>query len=82
MTTTFAGAHAGDAAEQDAAAAVGAHQVVRADLRGEPAGDLAHRGEQRQRAVGELHGLVRDAGGPGVEQRVGARPRRRRGAGR
>ena len=52
MTTTLAGAHAGHAAGQHAAAAVGAHQVVRADLRGQPARDLGHRGEQRQRAVG------------------------------
>ena len=47
-------------------------QVVRADLRGEPAGDLGHRGEQRQRPVGQLHGLVRDAGDLAVDQRVGA----------
>ena len=43
---------AGHAAHQHAATAVVAHQVVRADLRGEPAGDLAHRGEQGQRPVG------------------------------
>ena len=64
--------HAGDAAHQHAAAAALAHQVVRADLRREPAGDLGHRREQRQRAVGQLHGLVGDAGRAGGEQRVGA----------
>src|SRR3954452_20299666 len=34
--------YAGDATHQDAAAAVGAHQVVRADLGGEAARDLTH----------------------------------------
>ena len=57
--------HAGDAAEQHAATAVRAHQAVRADLRRQPAGDLAHRREQRQRAVGQLHRLVGDRGGAG-----------------
>jgi len=52
--------------------AAGTHQMVRADLRSEPPGDLGHRGEQRQRAVGQLDRLVRDPGDPAVEQRVGA----------
>ena len=38
------GVDAGHAAEQHAAAAGGAHQVVGADLRGQPAGDLATSG--------------------------------------
>ena len=38
---------------------------------GEPAGDLAHRREQRQRAGGGLDGLVRDAGGTAVDEGVG-----------
>ncbi|GAA3497033.1 hypothetical protein GCM10019016_041340 [Streptomyces prasinosporus] len=67
-----AGQHAGDAAGQHAAAAVGAHQVVGADLGGEPARDLGHRGEQRQRAVGQLDGLVGDGGGAGLQQGVRA----------
>ena len=43
-----------------------------ADLRREPAGDLGHRGQQRQRAVGQLDGLVGDRGDAGVDQRIGA----------
>ena len=52
---------AADAAEQHAAAALGLHQRVRADLRRQAAGDLGHRVEQRQRAGRQLHGLVGDA---------------------
>ena len=63
---------AGDAAHQGAAAAALGHQVVRADLRREPPRDLAHRGEQRQRAAGQLHRLVRDGGDLPVEQGLGA----------
>ena len=69
-------ADAGHAAHQHAAAARGLHQVIRADLRGEPAGDLAHRRQQRQRAVGGLHGFVRDRGDARAHQRVGAGLRR------
>ena len=46
--------HAGRAAEQHAAAALGRLEEVGADLHGHPPGDLAHRREQRQRAVGAL----------------------------
>ena len=53
---------AADAAHEDAAAALGLHHRVRADLRGEAAGDLGHRVEQRQQARGQLHGLVGDGG--------------------
>jgi len=56
------GVHPGDAAHQDAAAARGLHQGGRAHLGREPAGHLGHRGQQGQRAVGRLHGLVGDAG--------------------
>ena len=66
------GAHTGDAAHEDAAAAALAHQVVRAGLRGDSSGDLAHRGEQREGAVGGGDGLVGDGGGPRRQQRVGA----------
>ena len=59
-TTTRAGPDAGDAAEQHAAPAVLALEEVRADLGRHAPRDLAHRREQRQRAVGRLHGLVRD----------------------
>ena len=65
--------YAGDAAHQDAAPAVGAHQVVGADLRGEAARDLTHRGQQWQRAVGGLHGFVGDRRGAGRHQRIRAR---------
>ena len=64
-------AHAGRAAHQHAPAAVVALEEVGAHLRGEPAGDLAHRRQQRQRAVGELHGLVGERGRAGGEQRLG-----------
>ena len=64
----------GHAAHQGAAATALPHQVVGADLRRQPTGDLAHRGEQRQRAVGQLHGLVRDPGHLAVDQRPGAVP--------
>ena len=65
--------HARHATGQHAAATGGLHQRVRADLRREPARDLGHRREQRQRAVRGLHGLVRDRGGARVEQRLGQR---------
>ena len=65
------GTDAGCAAHEHAAAAVVALEVVGADLRREPAGDLAHRGEQREGAGVELHRLVRDAGGAGRDERLG-----------
>ena len=48
ITTTLGRRHAGDAAQQDAGAALLALQAVRADLHGHAAGDLAHRRQQRQ----------------------------------
>jgi hypothetical protein len=45
--------------------------VVGADLGGEPTGHLAHRGQQRQGAVGQLHRLVGQAGGAGGQERGG-----------
>ena len=59
-----AGAHAGRAAEQDAATAARLLEVVRARLGRHASGDLAHGCEQRQRSVGGLHGLVRDGRAP------------------
>ncbi|SKY17585.1 Uncharacterised protein [Mycobacteroides abscessus subsp. abscessus] len=64
---------AGDAAHQHAAAAFGTHEVVGAHLGSESAGDLAHRGEQGQRAVGGADGLVGDRRRLGSQQRIGAR---------
>ena len=74
ITTTLAHRRRGHAAHQRAAATALAHQVVGPDLGREPTGDLAHRGQQRQRAVGRLDGLVRDPGDLLVEQRVRAVP--------
>ena len=48
MTITFAGRHAGHAAEQDPAAAERLLEHERARLRGDLARDLAHRRQQRQ----------------------------------
>ena len=53
--------HAGNAAHEHAASAERLLQVGRADLRGHAAGDLGHRREQRERAVGQLDRLVGDA---------------------
>ena len=64
---------AADAAHQHAAAALGLHQRVGADLRREAAGDLGHRVEQRQPARGQLHGLVGDAGDLALQQLLGQR---------
>ena len=59
-----------DPAEQDPAAALRLLELVRARLRGEPAGDLAHRREQRKRAAVGLDGLVGDRGDTRVDERA------------
>ena len=69
-------AGARDAGEEDAAAAEVAHQVVRADLHRQAAGDLAHRGQQRQLTAVVRDGLVGDGGRARVEQRLRALRRR------
>ena len=46
-------------------------QRVGGGLHRHPAGDLAHRREQRQPAVGGLHGLVRDRVDPALQQELG-----------
>ena len=51
---------AGHAAEEHALAAALLLEARGADLHGHAPGDLAHRPEQRKRAVLELDGLVRD----------------------
>ena len=61
---------AGDAAEQQAAPALRPLEVVRARLRGEPAGDLAHRRQQRQPAILGLDRLVRDGRDPALDERA------------
>ena len=53
------GPHARCAAEEHAAPTLATLEEVGTDLRGHAPGDLAHRREQRQLPVGELHGLVR-----------------------
>ena len=68
-----AGRDARHAAEQHAATAERFLEEVRARLRREAAGDLAHRREQRQAAVVGLDRLVRDRGDPAVDE--GARER-------
>ena len=70
------GVDPGHAAHEHAAPAAAPLQAVRPHLRGHPPGDLAHRRQQRQRAVGQLHRLVRDRGGARRQQRVGAGTRR------
>ena len=63
------GRDARDAAEQQPTAALRPLEVVRARLRREPAGDLAHRRQQRQPAVVRLDRLVRDGGDAAVDER-------------
>ena len=53
-------------------ATAGPHEVVRADEGRHPAGDLAHRREQWERAVRAPHGLVGDRGVARGEERLGA----------
>ncbi len=67
-TTTLAGPDARSAAHEHAATAVVAFEAVGAHLRREPAGHLAHRGEERERAVVGLHRLVGDRRRAGVEE--------------
>ena len=69
--------HAGNPAHEHAAATLGAHQVVGADMGGQPPGHLAHRGQQGQRTIGGLHGFVGDRGGTRGQQGIRARTRRR-----
>ena len=65
--------HAGYTAEQHPAAALVALQVVGADLHREPPRDLAHRHQERQRAVLELDRLVADRDDPAREDAAGQR---------
>ena len=75
--TTTARGRAGDAAEQDAAAAVRALEGG-AHLRRQPAGDLAHRREQRKQPSG-AHRLVGDRRRAGLEEATVWAGRRRDG---
>ena len=65
------GLDAGRPTQQDAAAAPVTLEVMGADLGGHAAGDLAHRRQQRQGAVVQLHCLVTDGGRLGVQQVAG-----------
>ena len=67
----FGRSHAGRASHQHSAATVVPFEEVGALLRRQPAGHLAHRGQQRQRPVGELHRLVRQGCRAGGDQRLG-----------
>ena len=62
---------AGNAAEQHAAPALLLLQIMGADLDRHPPGDLAHRLEERQRAVARGHRLISDAGRAGLDQALG-----------
>ena len=63
--------HAGNAAEQRAAATVGRFEVHRAHLDGQAPRHLAHGSQQRQGAILLAQGLVGDGRHAGSEQAVG-----------
>ena len=65
------GMDAGHAAQEDAGAALHLLQIVGADLHAHPAGDLAHRREERQPAVAVGDGLVGDGDAARLHQRLG-----------
>jgi len=67
----LAGSDAGDPGQQHAVAAGVLEQRARTGQHGQPAGHLAHRTQQRQRAGVGLDGLVRDRRGAGGQQRCG-----------
>ena len=60
--------NAGNATQKNAAATVGAFQILRADLDGKTSGDLAHRSKERQGTVALDDGFVGDAGDAGIEK--------------
>ena len=70
--TTRAQRTPGTPADQDAAAAAGPHEVVRAHERRHAPGHLAHGRQERQRVVLLAHGLVGDGHVAGGDERVGA----------
>ncbi len=63
--------YAGDTADEHPAPALGPLEMVGARLGGHAAGDLAHRGQQRERSRRQLHGLVGDGGRAACEQAGG-----------
>src|SRR6185437_12829928 len=65
------GRHAGHAAEQQAAAAVAALQVLGSHLHGQAPGHLAHGFEQRQAAARAFDGFVADGGDLALQQLFG-----------
>ena len=69
-TTTFAGAHPGAPRRSGPRGRPSPSPEVRADVRRHPARDLAHRRQQRQAAVRQLHGLVRDRRDLALDQRL------------
>ena len=70
-TTTFAGSTPGTPPISMPRPPIGFCRYSRADLGGHAAGDLGHRGEQRQRAVRELDRLVGDAHGARADEAHG-----------
>ncbi len=75
--TTRAQRTPGTPRDEHAPASTRPHEVVGTHERGHPAGDLAHRCEQRERIVRQTDGLVRDGDVAGRQQRVGALAGRR-----
>ena len=65
--------HAGHAAQQNAAAAIGLLQVLCAFLSGHTAGDLTHRSQAGQSAVTTHDGLVSDSSDLSIHQSLGQR---------
>jgi hypothetical protein len=70
-TTTRAGGHP---AQQQPLAGLRLHQAPRRHRHGHAPGDLAHRRQQRQAAIGRGDGLVGDGGAARGQQRLGQRP--------
>src|SRR4051812_39806351 len=67
----FARSHTRRATEKYTASTVFRLQAPGADLNRDSAGDLTHRGQERQRSVLELNGLIRNCGHFFLEQRSG-----------
>jgi hypothetical protein len=71
MIVTFAAGVPGTPPSRMPAPPDGTLQRACGGLDSHPPGDLAHRGEQRQLAVGSLHGLIGDGVDLLVEQELG-----------
>ena len=65
--------HTGDTTEQDAGTAGVTLEVLGAFLHCHAAGDLGHRGQEREFTTGQLYGLIGQRDGAGVHDRFGER---------